>query len=76
MILQDDIGGDTIEVVQEEVIQEAVLVVIIKKVKKVLKAGKVVIIERVKALRSRGRTPKRLVRDIRATIRVRPDNTK
>ena len=76
VISQDDIVGDTIEVTQEEVIQEAVSAVIVKKAKKVSKAGKAVIIERVKALRSRGRTPKRLVRDIRATIRVRPDNTK
>jgi len=48
-ISQDDVVGETIEVVEEEVVQEAAPAVVAKKAKKVSKAGRAVIAERVKA---------------------------
>jgi hypothetical protein len=55
------------------VVQDAVPAVVPKKVSK---AGKKVISERIKALRARGGVPRRPVRELKATARARPDNTK
>ena len=74
-ISQDDVVGETIEVVEEEVVQEAAPAVVAKKAKKVSKAGRAVIAERVKALRARGGALKSPTRSAKPTPRARANNT-